>query len=84
MVHGMPDGEPRKLGGEGVGVCPKHSVPRVLTPVMGESGVMEIEYSFNSIQKRPRRRGPEECSVLIQAGSVYTMALFYFYFTEEC
>ena len=35
----MTDGEPRKSGGEGIGVCPKHSVPWVLTPVMGEFGV---------------------------------------------
>ena len=40
MVNGMPDGEPRKSGGEGVGVCPKHFVPWVLTPVMGEFGVI--------------------------------------------
>ena len=40
MVNGMADGEPRKLGGEGVGVCPKNFVPWVLTPVMGEFGVM--------------------------------------------
>jgi hypothetical protein len=39
MVNGMPDGEPRKSGGEGVGVCPKHFVPWVLTPVMGESNL---------------------------------------------
>jgi len=36
----MADGEPRKLGGEGIGVCPKHFVPWVLTPVMGEFGVI--------------------------------------------
>ena len=36
----MADGEPRKTGGEGIGVCPKHFVPWVLTPVMGEFGVM--------------------------------------------
>ena len=29
-----------KSGGEGIGVCPKHFVPWVLTPVMGEFGVM--------------------------------------------
>jgi len=40
MVNGMADGEPRKLGGEGIGVCPKHFVPWVLTPVMGEFGVI--------------------------------------------
>ena len=28
------------MGGEGVGVCPIHFVPRVLTPVMGECAVM--------------------------------------------
>ena len=38
MVNGMADGEPRKTGGEGIGVCPKHFVPWVLTPVMGEIG----------------------------------------------
>ena len=32
--------EPRKTGGEGIGVCPKHFVPWVLTPGMGEFGVM--------------------------------------------
>jgi hypothetical protein len=32
--------EPRKSGGEGVGICPKNFVPWVLTPVMGEFGVM--------------------------------------------
>ena len=36
----MAYGEPRKSGGEGIGVCPKHFVPWVLTPVMGEFGVM--------------------------------------------
>ena len=36
----MADGELRKTGGEGIGVCPKHFVPWVLTPVMGEFGVM--------------------------------------------
>jgi len=40
MVNGMADGEPRKSGGEGIGVCPKYFVPWVLTPVVGESGVM--------------------------------------------
>ena len=39
MVDGMVDGEPRKSGGEGIGVCPNF-VPWVLTPVMGEFGVM--------------------------------------------
>jgi len=36
----MADGGPRELGGEGIGVCPKHSVPWVLTPEMGEFGVI--------------------------------------------
>ena len=40
MVNGMADGEPRKSGGEGIGICPIHFVPWVLTPVMGEFGVM--------------------------------------------
>jgi hypothetical protein len=40
MVNGMADGEPRKTGGEGIGVCPKHFVPWVLTSVMGEFGVI--------------------------------------------
>ena len=39
MVDGMADGESMKSG-EGVGVCPKHFVPWVLTPVMGEFGVI--------------------------------------------
>jgi len=36
----MADGEPRKSGGEGIGVCPKHFFSWVLTPVMGEFGVI--------------------------------------------
>ena len=40
MVDGMVDGEPRKSGGEGIGVCLKHFVLWVLTPVMGEFGFM--------------------------------------------
>jgi len=40
MVNRMADGEPRKSGGEGIGVCPKHFVPWVLTPVMVEFGVI--------------------------------------------
>ena len=40
MVNGMADGEPRKSGGEGIGVCLKHFVPWVLTQVMGEFGVI--------------------------------------------
>ena len=40
MVNGMADGEPRELGGEGIGVFPKHFVPWVLTLVMGEFGVI--------------------------------------------
>ena len=40
MVNGIADGETRKLGGESVGVCPKHFVPWVLTPVMKECGVI--------------------------------------------
>ena len=40
MVDGMADGEPRESGGEGIGVRPKHLVPWVLTPVMGEFGVI--------------------------------------------
>jgi hypothetical protein len=40
MVNGMVDGEYRKSGGEGIGVCPYHFVPWVLTPAMGEFGVM--------------------------------------------
>jgi hypothetical protein len=31
---------PEKTGGEGIGVCPKHFVPWVLTPVMGGFGVV--------------------------------------------
>ena len=40
MVNGMADGETRKSGGEGIGVCYKHFVPWVLTPVVGEFGVI--------------------------------------------
>ena len=40
MVNGMADGDPRELGGKGIGACPKHFVSWVLTPVMGEFGVM--------------------------------------------
>jgi hypothetical protein len=40
MVNGMADGEPRESGGEGIGVCPKHFFPWVLTPVMGDYGVI--------------------------------------------
>ena len=40
LVNGMADGEPRKSGGEGIGVCPKHFLPWVLTPVMGGFGVI--------------------------------------------
>jgi hypothetical protein len=40
MVNGMADGKPRKSGGKGIGVCPKHFVPWVLTPVMEEFGVI--------------------------------------------
>jgi len=36
----MTDGEPRDSGGEGIGVCPKHFVPWVLTSVMGGFGVI--------------------------------------------
>ena len=39
MVNGMADGEPRKSGGEGIGVCPKHFIPWVLTPIMVKFGV---------------------------------------------
>ena len=31
---------PEKTGGEGIGVCPKHFVPWVLTPVIGGFGVI--------------------------------------------
>ena len=40
MVNGMADVKPRNTGGEGISVCPKHFVPWVLTPVMGEFGDM--------------------------------------------
>ena len=40
MVNRMADGEPRESGGEGIGVCSKHSVPWLLTPEMGEFGVI--------------------------------------------
>ena len=40
MVNGMADGESRESGGQGIGVCPKHFVPWVLTPVMGGFGAM--------------------------------------------
>jgi len=40
MVNGMADGEPRDSGGKGIGVCPKHFVSWVLTPVMGRFGVI--------------------------------------------
>ena len=40
MKNVMADGETRKSGGEGIGVCNKHSVPWVLTPVVGEFGVI--------------------------------------------
>ena len=49
MVNGMAYGEPRKFG-EGIGICPKHFVPWVLTPVMGEFGVMVeggCQFSFS-------------------------------------
>ena len=53
MVNGMAYGEPRKSGGEGIGDCPKHFVPWVRTPVMGEFGVMVEEggcHYFFSVQ----------------------------------
>jgi len=40
MVNGMADGESRESGGKGIGVCPKHFVPWVLTPEVGDFGVM--------------------------------------------
>ena len=40
MVNGMADGESRELGGESISVSPKHFVLWVLTPVMGEFGVI--------------------------------------------
>ena len=40
MVNGMAYGDPRELGGKGIGACPKHFVSWVLTPVMGEFGVI--------------------------------------------
>jgi len=36
----MADEKSRESGGEGIGVCPKHFAPWVLTPVMGNFGVM--------------------------------------------
>jgi hypothetical protein len=39
--HGKWDGRWRiRKAGEGIGVCPKHFVPWVITPVMGRFGVM--------------------------------------------
>ena len=40
MVNGMAYGEPKKSGGEGIGVCLKHFVPWVLTPALGKFGVI--------------------------------------------
>ena len=40
MINGMADGKPGKSGGDGIGICPRHFVPWVLTPVMGEFGVI--------------------------------------------
>jgi len=41
MINRVADGEPRKSGGEGIGVvCSKRFVPWVLTPVVGEFGVI--------------------------------------------
>jgi hypothetical protein len=33
MVNEMADGEPKKTGGEGIGVCPKHFVPWVFVRI---------------------------------------------------
>ena len=58
MVNGMADGESRELGGEGNGVCPKHFVPWVLTPVMGEFGVIvEGGYQFFLSDQGPLLKG---------------------------
>jgi len=58
MVNGMADGEPRESGGEGIGVCPKHFVPWVLTPVMGEFGVIvEGGCPFFSSDQGPLLKG---------------------------
>ena len=40
IINGMADGKPGKSGGDGIGICPRHFVPWVLTPVMGEFGVI--------------------------------------------
>ena len=40
MVNGMADGEPRESGGEGIGVCSKNFVPWVITPEVGDFGVI--------------------------------------------
>ena len=40
IINGMANGEPRESGGEGIGVCPKHFVPWVLTPLKDKSKVL--------------------------------------------
>jgi hypothetical protein len=58
MVNGMADGEFRELGGEGIGVRPKHFVPWVLTLVMGEFGVIvEGGCHFFSSDQGPLLKG---------------------------
>jgi hypothetical protein len=58
LVNGMADGEPRKSGGEGIGVCPKHFVPWVLNPVVGKFGVIvEGECHFFFSDQGPLLKG---------------------------
>ena len=58
MVNVMADGEPRKSGGEGIGVRPKHFFPWVLTPVMREFGVIvKGKYHFFFSDQGPLLKG---------------------------
>ena len=78
MVNGMADGEPRETGGEGIGVCLKHFVPWVLTPVMRGFGVMvEGGYHFFFSDQGPFLKGGGD------VGGEYPCKILFVYLEAE-
>ena len=70
MVNGMANGEPRITRGEGIGVCPKHFDPWVLTPGMGEFGVM-VEGGCHFFFSDPLLKGGGDVGGEYQCKKVY-------------
>ena len=74
MVIGMANRVTSEIGGEGVAVCPEGLISWVLTPVLGERGVMvKGECHFSSMTRAHFCR-----AVIMWGGSIGVYDILFF------